>query len=346
MNPHSKSRSDILLVIFSSLLIAFVIWYIAKQADVENDNLRVAINLQNQPENVETKITPQQATITLQYPKVQKRYIVPSNFQVEIDFNQVNNIGVEAFADNQFSPTPQMYRPDDVVPATVRIISINHPSQILVSAKWILEKARVEPVVEGAPARGYTLENEVSINPSEVYLTGSREALRRARGENGQIVVQTLPISIAGKKESEVGRTLLQLPENLSLFNREQGRVHTGDPAVTYTVEIREKEEILKFPNVALRLSLLSKKASYEASPDSISVHVKAPVSLINRIQEDYIMFRAKNLDESQPFSGEAAIEPVWSEATPESIRQSAVFESFNPSVVQLNLTPASAEPE
>ncbi|MCX7767155.1 MAG: hypothetical protein N2246_10670, partial [Candidatus Sumerlaeia bacterium] len=63
-----RVSSDFILAL-SALLISFVIWLIAAEADFDTDNLTVPIKLVNAPKNYQIEIIPNEAIITVQYPK-------------------------------------------------------------------------------------------------------------------------------------------------------------------------------------------------------------------------------------------------------------------------------------
>ncbi|MFC1601686.1 hypothetical protein ACFL34_05000, partial [Candidatus Sumerlaeota bacterium] len=310
MRTVERTTSEVLLILLTSFVIAFVIWFMAKRADVETENLTVPIRLGSVPQMIETKIDPNHAIISVQYPKNQKQWIMASNFTVIVTVNDIRgHAGIGQFESITMPLSPEMIQASINVPPVIHPANIR-PAAIDVSAQWRLEQAQIQPTIIGEVAPGYQLDGPIGLASSTILLTGSGSAFAQApRDDARNIIVRTDPIDLSGKNKTFGGKTSPRIPEDLWPFSKKELVITDAQATIPYSVAIVEQKQQRQFQRVPVQLITLVRNVKYEVAPTHVAVTVNAPLSLLDDITPEHIAITAlQPLDESKQFSGEVAI--------------------------------------
>jgi hypothetical protein len=335
MRLKAVLSSDFMLVL-SSLLIAFVIWLIAKYGEIETDTLNVPVNLVNIADNSDVKLLTRDASITVQYPKSLKSYIVPANFRIVKDANSINP-GISKYE--------KLYLPisvDDVVtinlPQSVKAIGIGEPKQIALEAKYYSEMAKIAPKIKGIPQQNYVVVSPAQAKPDQVLVTGAPEFLKKLKeSSGGQITLPTEEVNVEGKKESFPQTVRVLLPEGLKLLREE-------DSLVEVIVGITEKTTRKTIRDIPLSLPTFLENVRTETNPSRVSVTVEAPMSLVDKIDKDSFVFNTKQpLEEVPGAVGRFAIEAKFSDSTDREVRERATIISVEPDKVEIRFLEKAA---
>jgi len=93
--PKTRLSSEFKLVL-ASLFIAFIIWLIAKQGDVDQETLIVKVTTINEPRYCDVELVTDEAAIVVQFPKAQKYIISPGNFKILVDLSNIA-VGIDSY---------------------------------------------------------------------------------------------------------------------------------------------------------------------------------------------------------------------------------------------------------
>ncbi len=327
-----RISSDFVLAI-SSLLIAFVIWLIAAEADIETDNLTVGIDVVSVPDNYRIEITPKEAIITVQYPKAQKSSIISPNFRIVLDMNNIPEI---TSREEEFS-TSWMLNQVDVrkqnVSERVKVIEIVQPKRVSIRGKMNIEWAEVKPVIRGELKEGYKIPEPPRAQPSRVKVTGSDFVLQRLKEtHNGTIVLYTEEADIRGESASLFRSVKLKVPEGLELVN-------PVDEFVKVIVGVAEVEEEKTITNVPIEIKTFNLNISVSYTPTTGSVVIRAPISIIKGLTEnDFYCEPIQPIDETPGFIGKVAIEAKFREDVRRAIKEKVSILSVKPEAIQVEV--------
>lgn len=334
-----RISSDFILIL-SSLLIAFVIWLIAAEADIETDNLTVSVEVINSPENYNIEIAPKETIITVQYPKAQKSSIISPNFKVVIDLNNLP----EFTQREPLISTTWVLSPVDVVKnknvsERVKVIEIVQPKRISIRAKMNIEWAEIEPVLRGKLKEGFRLAEPPRAQPPRVKVTGSEKTIQTLKEANeGKIILKTDVVDISGESSSFFRTVKLNLPEGLELVNPE-------DEFVQVVVGVAEVEETKKIQSVPIEIKTFTQNIEPVYSPKTATIEVKAPLSVIKNLSaNDFYCEPIQPIEETVGFQGKVAIEAKFREDVPPAVKEKVAILSVNPEAVDLEIKQTKSE--
>jgi len=195
-----KHISSNTILYLTSIVLASIIWLIAKQGEILTSEIYVKIKPVNVPKNCYVKIKEQRALVQLQFPKSQEKFVVSSNFYIEIN---LSDIEIWAKADEikiwQYPLNLENVISENV-PNTVKPIAIKEPKSVTVEAKLLSFYAEVRPIITGKPAEGYNI-RDVVVRPDRILVTAPRELIDSLKDKDGNLILRTKPISVEGKTD-------------------------------------------------------------------------------------------------------------------------------------------------
>jgi len=268
-----------------ALLIAFVIWLIAKQGDTDTRLVAAPVRLVNVPDNVQANPVPtNMVEVNLIFPKsFLKNILEPGKIQVRLPVEGIEaKAGVDSFRSSTYPLLPSMVQTGDL-PPSVRVLGVT-PENLTVEARLNAVEAEVRPRVTGEPGPGYEL-REVQASPAKVELTGSAEALAQLQTPAGLHVVVTEPVSIAGRNGSVSVGADLALPAGVRPVNPQTSA------RVEVTADIKEKRVTRTFKNVPITYVPLRTNLKVTIQPPKTTVTVKGPRSKVDALTSDTFRF-------------------------------------------------------
>ncbi|MFH0793198.1 MAG: hypothetical protein V2A74_04115, partial [bacterium] len=250
MRLRPSTSSDLLLILVS-VFIAFVIWLIAKQADVETQTLAVPVVAEDVPNNVIVRVLPDRIPVIFQYPKGQESQLLPSNFQILIHQNWEEQAGTEDF-EKHTHPLEISDVDLSKVPPTIKPIRLSDQRTCQLFVKFITAKASVRSKYIGSPAEGYQLEGAPAAEPAEFVVTGSQSTLDRLTGNGTKLLeLETEPVDLSGMSRNDLLRSKVVFPEGVKPVNHE-------NEEVTVSISITEQLEERVFEKVPIAIKALS----------------------------------------------------------------------------------------
>jgi hypothetical protein len=331
--------SDFVLAI-SSLLIAFVIWLIAAEADIETDTLTVPVTVVNAPLNYRVDVVPKQTIIAIQYPKAQKSTIIVPHFTVVVDLANISEFdrGEEEFS------TSWLLNPIDVrktgVSDRVKVIEIVSPKRISIRAKMNIETAKIQPTITGKLHEGFRMPEPPRARPSMVEVTGPQPTLDFLKQRfDGTITLETTPVDISNENGSFFRIVRVLLPNNLQLVNPE-------NRSVEVIVAMEEKETSRTISRVPIEVKTFSQNIRVSFEPEFATVSVRAPLSIVRDLAAEHFYCEPVQPVEESGFRGKVAIEAKFRESVPPSIRERVSIQAVSPEVIDLVITQESEEAE
>lgn len=327
-----KVSSDFVLAL-SALLISFVIWLIAAEADFDTDNLTVPIKLVNAPKNYQIEIIPNEAIITVQYPKSLKSSIISPNFFVEIDLNNVLEF---ARREPDISTTWVITTADvqkQNVTERVKVIEIAQPKRLAIQAKMYIENAMITPVVNGELKPGYRLAEKPSVRPPQLKVTGPPALLTQLKKQSGdQITLKTTPIDITGESTPFFRTVKVILTEGLELVN-------PTEEFVQVIFGVTEVEETKQIRNVPILIKTFTQNLTVDYSPQVATIEIKAPRSLIQELSaNDFYCEPVQPIQETVGFQGKVAIEAKFREEVVQRLRDKVTITGVQPEAVEITV--------
>lgn len=310
------SSTDVVLVI-SSLLIAYFIWLIARTGNVDEqvlDDVPIALDLL--PPYIEAELGRKTVSVEVRYPRSMRRDIQSTAFKVAVNdpnlFSQAGvreakSVTVPLLADDVEHPS---------LPQGVQVQKVE-PGRITVMVKFRTVPARVVATVLSSPAAGYRLEKTI-VNPPERLLTGSKDRLDNLpRNEFGEVVLQTGPIPLTKQRDSFSTSVAILVPDQVNVMDEanRQRLSHEVSFAVVQVI-IKEEETSRPIEGIPIQVATVTRKLVAQTEPTSATVVIYGPRSRVESLDPRVILLRPKNPPEEKPgFVGKIAIEARLDEA-------------------------------
>lgn len=276
-------RRNIGLKLFA-LLIAFLIWANVAGRGQQIRNLRVPLDVTPPPDMLVLSFEPQEVGVRVRGFESQMERLVPERLYARIDLGQIDTPG-----EHRLTVTPQdVYN----VPRGVTVEEVL-TDEVVVRLERRIEKAvRVQAETGGEPAEGYEVAS-VTVEPLVVTIRGPESVVAPLEQ------IRTRPIDIAGRREDVSSRVKVVPPPRAKLVDFPQG------DEVRVTVRIVERAEQTAFdvevtPPPGARVTL---------RPAKVSVTVKAPPSLFDRLRESLAVRLAEDAVSSRPGNVPVAVD-------------------------------------
>lgn len=268
-----------------ALLVAFVIWLIAKQGDTETRMVATPVRLVGVPDNVEARLVPTNTVeVNLIFPKTfLKNVLEPGVLRIPLRPEGIQaKAGMGDFRPISYPILPGMVETGEL-PKSVRVLGVV-PESVTVEARLHAVVALIKPKAEGAPDPGFELQ-EVRSSPAKMDLTGPPDALTQLRAPAGHYEVDTVPVSIAGATRAVSAVANLALPAGVR-------PVDPQIPArVEVTADIREKVVTRIFKDVPVAYLPLRTNLKVTIQPPTTNLTVKGPRSKVEALTAESFRF-------------------------------------------------------
>ncbi|HUT23200.1 MAG TPA: hypothetical protein VM492_02530 [Sumerlaeia bacterium] len=362
MDRFERRVSSDLFLMATALVIAFAVWTIAKRGDFIQETVTLNLRLRNVPENILAEPMVRQAQITLAVARTMSARILPSQFVVEVDWNDLPNprewCGVE-----DFRPSPpialdfgHIQRTGSVASSAtaeddlqqqafaaagalpIRYILIE-PSRIQVKAKFITRVARPEFRTKGKPADGYRLVEPITSSAGAILLTASEERLKELAppgadgddgvGAEGAIEISTEEIDLADKRFSFSEVVRLRLPPGTDLVYRDQrieARVNIEEIIVKRTID-----------GVAISVQPADRNLVARYAPEQAAVTVSGPEHILRDLEaEDFSVRPSQPPQEQGGLESTVDLKALFSAKAAARTVESVTILSVSPETLRL----------
>lgn len=327
-------------LVLAALFISSVIWLMARQGELESDQLTIPITLEGIPENVEIDYTPRYVPVLVKFPHNQRGRIVAQNFSLKIDV--LKQLGPDPRTWGGVDG-PEIHRValnvEDVtasgVPPSVRITEFIGRSQVEIQAKLHIAWMPVRLETEGELPASYELKAAPRAEPAQVLVTAPYSELQRLRDEGAEI--KTDKVRLTGRTADFIDYPGLIVPPNLEL-------VHDSDRKVQVFILITEKEVTRSVTDVPIDLFVLSEALDIHVTPPVAEIRLKGKISLISQVDANSFIFSPKEfLAEEEGFKKKVEIAVGFKKEVPLEIREGVKIEGQMPALVEVEFTRAAA---
>lgn len=340
MPTKPKITSDLILV-FASLFIASIIWLIAKQSDLTTENISpVRIFAMNIPDNVEIKIPSEEVVIEVQYPKAQKRQVLPSKFKCVIDFRSENiedGAGIDQPKTIQYPISIHNIQASEDLPPSIKIISIRDPKNIWIQAKLLTVTAKIKPIITGETAQGYEFKRALIEGKEEIVLTGPKSAIKSALENGKEMEILTESIDLSGKNENFLKTATLNIPAPFKPIITEQNQANIN-------VVIEEKASRKMLEKAPVSILSLSENLIAVCTPQSVNITIEGPATYVGKIGKNSFVFNTKQaVEEKEGYAGKYAIEAKFSDTVDRGVKEKIQIIKIEPADIEIEYKPKTA---
>ncbi len=273
-----------------ALLIAFVIWLIAKQGDTETRQIDVPVDLVDVPANVEARVMAP-VKVNLIFPKTfLKNVLEPSAIRIRYPADDLEENAGLTFQETSYPVLPSQVSTGEL-PPSVRVLDVGN---VRINAQLHHKTVPVKPVQKGTPAPGYVVES-MDVAPPGVIVTGPPDQLRSLDGAP----TRTVDVSGRNKSFAETG-VELNLPENVKVVT-ESGALESFRYSVDVEVTIDEVRETRLISNVPIVYKPLLQNLKATVSPPTTDLNVTGPRSLIQKLDRDSFDIKPASVGVEEP---------------------------------------------
>ncbi len=326
----------------AALFISSVIWLMARQGELESDQLTIPIVLEGVPENVEADFTPRHIAALVKFPHNQRGRIVAQNFSVVLNLEE--RLGPDARVWGGVE-TAEIHRIalslDDIiangVPQSVRITEFVGRSQVEVQTRLQIATLPVEIQTAGDLPISSELKAPLRAEPSQVLVTASYPVLQKIRDEG--LTLKTRPVDLTGRTTDFIDLPGLLVPPEIKL-------VRDSDRNVQVFVLIREKEVTRSITEVPIDLFVLSNELKIEITPPVTEIRLRGKISLVSQVNANSFVFSPKEfLPEEAGLTKRIELVAAFDKDVPLEIREGVKIEGQMPAMVDVAFTPRSGQP-
>lgn len=320
----------------AALFISSVIWLMARQGELQSDQLTIPITLEGLPENVEVEYSPRIVPVLVKFPQNQRGRIVAQNFSLNIDLKRKLGPDPRTWGGVE---SPQVHRIalalDDVtandIPPSVRVTEFVGPTQIEVQARLQIATLPVEIQTAGELPPSYELKAPLRAEPAQVLVTAPYAELQRVRDEG--LTLKTREVQLTGRTADFIDLPGLVLPPALSL-------VRDADKNVQVFVLIREKEVTRSISGVPIDLFIVSDRLSVEVTPPTAEIRLRGRISLVSQVNDNSFVFSPKEfLPEEADLRKRIELTVAFKQEVPLEIREGVRIEGQMPALVEVAFT-------
>lgn len=321
----------------AALFISSVIWLMARQGELQSDQLTVSVTLEGVPENVDVEYSPRIVPVLVKFPQNQRGRIVAQNFSLIIDLNRKLGPDPRTWGGVE---SPQVHRIalaiEDIVandiPPSVRVTEFVGPSQIEVQARLQIATLPVEIQTAGELPASYELKAPLRAEPEQVLVTAPYTELQRVRDEG--LTLKTREVQLTGRTTDFIDLPGLLLPPTLTL-------VRDADKNVQVFALIREKDVTRSISDVPIELFVVSEKLGVSISPPTAEIRLRGKISLVSQVNDNSFVFSPKEfLPEEAGVRKRIELSVAFKQEVPLEIREGVKIEGQMPALVEVAFVP------
>ena len=319
--PRRHTVSSDLFLICTSLMIASVVWVIAKGGNLGPVRFTLPIQLKNVPANFDATLAPDssEGVIEVTLPNSLHSQVQPGHFTIEVDWSKVRRIDPEKWCGidkrNESAPVEigsENVRLSSNVPESLRRrlqehslqMTLVEPEVVVVEARYYTRKAKVQFRTTGKPAEGFRLAAPVAPEVvKDTLVTAAPEVLAALDPDgDGYIPVPSDEISLAGKKETFQRDVGLNLPDGLQL-------VHAEDGKISVPIRIEPVTSMRQVTGVPIVIHSPEENLAVAYTPQEAAVKIEGPEAKVQRISPTQLVVRPAEI--LQGYDGLETVVPL-----------------------------------
>ena len=327
-------------LIGASLVIAFVLWLIAKQGDLDSNWLSIPVQVVNIPPTMQIEASRPEVSIKAQFPAELRNDVLPKNFSLQIDATTVFD-PVPAKWTNPAVPSTQartlqidMIVKSGLDPA-VEVIEID-PSEIELTGKFYTKTVAIEIPTTGTLPANKEFTQPPRPEPAEIRVTGAPAVLDQISAADFKL--KTAPINLSTLQGPTQLFPKLILPEGLTPLDL------TKD-FVTVNIGLIEKAERRTLPAIPVFVLVFDPTVVSKTTPAAVDVTLEGPPSALNAITPaDLLVQPTKRLNEGQRGAQDVAVEAGLKESVPRDVARQVTIVECQPSRIAVEFSPSTVQ--
>ncbi len=264
----SKSKPKNWLLKLISVTLAIMLWYFVVGEDQVDMNIQVPVEILNLPRTL--TISNQQykkdIEVSVRGPRSMIQGLRERNISRPVDLASAQPGTIVIKNDENSIPLPRGVTVQRLQPTNITLLL----------DELVQKRFPINPVIEGEPASGYSLQ-QVVLDPDHLMISGPRAVLDKGAS------LRTYVINLDDLDRS----TTLQVHLNLDqdFFNL------IGETVVTAKIEVKENLVERTIENIPVNVR--DANGSVNVEPNTITVTASIPENLINVTPEPAMLFRA-----------------------------------------------------
>lgn len=330
--PNLTSNTSLAL---ASFFIAFAIWTIAKEGELTEQDLSVPVNFEAPP-YAELSASPKSVSLTLRFPVSQSNLLDRRKVWIDLGKHPGGDPRTWAGLDEAQSRVVNIEPRNAVLsnlPRTFQVIEVQ-PTSIMVSGKLHNREARVEPLITGKPNEGFVASSPQTEPPTLTLIGAPGDLEKLQTNDNDEIVVTTAAIDIEGQTEYFETRTEVILPQGVELAEGQTRRVRV-------VVPIKEEVGSRIITGIPVEVPTYSMDVRPSITPETASVRVEGPLSLINGLSpKDLLILPKEAIEETVGTEATVSLDVQFGEDISQPVREKVtiVNESLSPKMALLRM--------
>ncbi|MEN8139722.1 MAG: CdaR family protein [Thermodesulfobacteriota bacterium] len=251
-----------------SLFVATFLWYFVAGENKVDMNVKVPVEIINLPSSlVISNDYKTELEVTVTGPLSLIRNLERSHTSRTVDLSKAEP-----------GPVVVTNSPDSIpLPWGVELNRVN-PAEFIVQLDRLIEKnIPIQPITSGKISSGYKLIS-VMLEPSDIKVTAPKAVIDELQ------TINTKPLPIDDLTSSTMAHTSLDLTDKVAEI--------IGDPVVTASIIIEERQEHRSISNVPLSIS--DQRAGMAIAPETVRVMVNMPYSLIKKTEDFKTLVKAQ----------------------------------------------------
>ena len=242
-----------------SLFFAVFLWYFVVGEDKVDITVYVPLEITNLPQNlVISNQFRKQLEVKINGPRGLVRSIANQDITRPVDLNNVQP------GNHVIKNTPDSIK----LPKGIQIQNIR-PANITLTIDRLIEKELpIKPVLEGNPAAGYAVASVIS-DPPTLALTAPAAILDK------DVFLPTKPIDLTDRKADFNIQTTLDLRDEVTEL--------VGEPVISVTVQIGEKQTTREFDRIPVELKHEAERTIYRLNHNYVDVVTEIPYHLADK---------------------------------------------------------------
>lgn len=318
-----------------SLLLALVVWMVAKSGETREAKLTVPVEVTSPGPQVEVKVMPEEMPVVVRYGRDASPYISSENFKFVIDADSLlDNLGI-SWSKMTISLSDKNWVAN-IPSAHVDLVKIGRQgSTVEVQMRYNAIAAVVKPEIVGQDRlpEGYQLISPVKVTPREVYLIGDPDKLQTLPVDDAtsRVMLKTMPINVAGRTDSGLEMVEIELKPGISLVQRSNNLAEVN-------LEIQEVQTVRAIDNVPLDFqAVAADTVSMKYATRTATVRVFGPQSLLRQLSPE--SFRVTLVRPQEEVPGETRDVPLevhFASSISEEIRSRVLIQGIDPNSIRV----------
>lgn len=312
----------------ASFFIALAIWTIAKEDQLMEQELDVPVRFVA-PEYAQLEVSPKMISVRLRFPVSQSNLLDPTNVWYDLGKQPGGDPRSWAGLDEKKSKVVDLESRNVILNKLLRSFQVVEiqPTSIMISGKLNNREARVEPNIVGTPGAGFVASRPRTDPPTLVLIGAPEDLEKMPQNNNGEVTITTDAIDINGQTDFYETRAEVQLPEGVELAEGQTRRV-------TVVVPISEEVGSKTILGIPVVVQLFGENVQAQVTPQTASVRVEGPLSLIESLTPaDFTVLPKESLEEVPGADVTVTLDVQFSGAVAQRVRErvTIVTESLMP---------------